>query len=518
MKATKIKDILRRRDSKLSMNEISQLTGVSKGSVINVMKRAVKATVDGEKAQQLPDEELEALLYPERLNIDMAGEPDFEALREEMAKPEVNAQLLWHEYREQNPEGLKRSTFYNRLGLAGTPDLPCPNMHQDAKGGEKLMIDYSGVKASYTDAQSGIIIEVELFVANWMASSFLYVEASPSQGIEDWIASNVRALRFFGCAPTYLVPDNLKSGIDKANFYDPTVNRAYAEFAKHYGCAVLPARARRPKDKASVESNVKFVQIHILGRLRNRKFGSLSELNEAIRECLAEVNRQVMQRFRTSRVERFEKIDRPYAQELPSTDFFVHEIKDHVRVGDDHHVPFNGHFYSVPWRLTGAYVDIWRCGEELYLYYDHERVASHPISKIQGHYTTNDAHRPPNHLFMRNLNPLWMLKEAEKIGPTTHEFLRNMIAADARHCEVPVRKGLGIIDLTRDYPVQRVDVAVGWAIHHGMTRIHDIRTILEQGLENTVLGCPHLNKKSPIPPEHGNIRGPGHYNNIYNNI
>ena len=495
------------------MNEITLMAGVSKGSVINVLERAVQATVDGDKAQQMANEDLISLLYPPRPKK-AEGDPDFEVLRDEMARPGVNAQLLWEEYRQQNPKGIKRSTFYQRLREAGCPEVPTPSMHQEAKGGERLLIDYSGLKASYTDSASGKVVEVEVFVANWMASSYLYVEASPSQSMEDWLESNRRALRYFGCAPTYMVPDNLKSGIIKANFYDPTVNRAYDEFAKHYGSAVLPARARRPQDKASVESNVKFIQVHILGRLRNRHFSSLAELNEAIRELLPEINSRPMQRYRLSRQERFEKLDRPYAQALPVEDYVVHEIKDHVRVGEDHHVAFRGHYYSVPWRLTGGFVSVWRCGKVLQFYYDGERVATHPLSTVFGGYSTNDAHRPPNHLFMRNLNPLWVLSETEKIGPQTQAFVRNMIAVDPRHSDVAMRKGLGIIDLTRDYPSQRVESAVCWAILHGMTRISDMRTVLEQGLETSASGgLPQLKKPQP-QPHHENIRGPGHYNNF----
>ena len=496
------------------MNQITLLTKVSKGSVSNLLQKAAQLAIDGKEIQELPNEEFINLFYPEDKNPSPEeGMPDFEALRNELAKPAVKAQLLWEEYSEQNPDGMKRSTFYTHLKNAGPPDEPKPSMHQVAKGGERLLIDYSGLKISYIDESTGAEIETEIFVANWMASSFLYVEASASQTNGDWIASNVRALQFFGCVPTYFVPDNLKSGIIKANYYDPTVNRLYGAMAEHYGAVVLPARSRRPKDKASVESNVRFIQTHILGRLRNRRFTSLRELNEAIWELLEQVNARPMQRFHRSRKERFEELDRPYASSLPDQDYHVQEIKDGVKVGDDHHVNFRGHYYSVPWRCTGCRVNIWLIGSELQVYSDGERIAIHPLSAELGAYTTNDLHRPPNHLFVRNLKPLWVLSRSESIGPRTHDVIRNMIAADPRHCEVAIRKGLGIVELTRDYPKERVESAVAWALDHAMLRLEDIRRVLEQELDlcnsNAV-----QNRSKAAPCIHDNIRGSGHYKNF----
>jgi transposase len=514
LKAPVIKNILKLRDSDLSMNQIQQLTGASKGTVNSIIQKAVKATVSGEKAQALSDEELLGIIYPSlRKENKPFDVPDFESLKKELAKPTVNAQLLWEEYHELHPEGMKRSTFYEYLKAAGPPEEPKVNMHQMAKGGERLLIDYSGLKASYYDKELKKEVDVDIFVANWMASSYMYVEASPSQKQEDWVASHARAFKFFGCVPTYLVPDNLKSGIIKADFYDPTVNSLYEQMSKHYGCAVIPARARRPQDKASVESNVKFIQTHILGRLRHRKFGSLSELNEAIWELLPKVNDKQMQRYHLSRTQRFNELDTPNAQPLPATDFYVQEIKDDVLVQEDHHVLFEKHYYSVPWRFTGTRVNIWRMGDQIQIYQGDERLAIHKISKKIGGYTTNDAHRPPNHLFVRNLNPLWVLNQAKSIGPQTHEIIRNIISADPRHSEVPIRKGLGIVSLTKSFPKERVESAVCWALDHAMFRVSDIRRVLEQNLDLNI-PSPHSPKTNHSPCFHENIRGSDYYSNL----
>jgi len=513
MDSKTIKKILKLRDSKISTNEIQCLVGCSKGSVINTISRADKATLGLDRALAMNDEELQELFYPPPNKVADEDFPDFEALRPELARKGVNVQLLWEEYHEKHPCGLKRSAFYNNLKLAGPPEEPKPNLHQIAKGGERLQLDYSGLTASYFDEEKGTEVEVQIFVASWMASSYLYVEASPSQQKEDWVASNARALRFFGCAPTYLVPDNLKSGVTKANFYDPKINHLYESMATHYGSVVLPARARRPQDKASVESNVRFIQTHILGRLRDRKFRSLVELNEAIWALLHEINGRPMQRYHLSRRERFEQLDLPNATKLPDTDFSVQDIKDGVLVGEDHHVHYNDHYYSAPWRLTGSRVNLMRMGNELMIYSDGERVASHPISHAIGGYTTNDTHRPPNHLFVLNLKPLWVLNEAKKIGPRTQGIISNMISADPSHSEVPIRKGLGIIELTREFPADRVESAVGWAIDHAMVKVEDIKRVLVQRLD--LEGSAPRGTPVKAPCAHPNIRGPEHYTQLF---
>jgi len=161
LKAPIITKILKLRESNLSMNEIQGITRVSKGSVNNVLQRAVKATIDSEKAKAMSEEELKKTFYPKKFCELPEDSPNFDDLKKEMTKAEVNAQLLWEEYQEQNPDGMKRSTFYDRLRHAGPENLITPSMHQTAKGGEKLMIDYSGLKTFYFDPKSGKKVMVD---------------------------------------------------------------------------------------------------------------------------------------------------------------------------------------------------------------------------------------------------------------------------------------------------------------------------------------------------------------------
>ena len=143
------------------------------------------------------------------------------------------------------------------------------------------------------------------------ASSYTFAEATWTQTLPDWIGSHVRMFAFFGGVPRLIVPDNLKSGVNRASFHDPEINRSYGMMASHYGIGVLPARPRRPKDKAKVENAVLIVERWILVRLRKRVFTSLTELNAAIRELLVDLNNRPFQKLPGSRCSQFEEIDRP---------------------------------------------------------------------------------------------------------------------------------------------------------------------------------------------------------------
>ena len=178
-------------------------------------------------------------------------------------------------------------------------------MRQEHRAGEKLFIDYSD-GLSFVDPSTGEIILTQLFVAVWGASNYTYAEATLSQTLPDWIRSHVHAFEYFQCVPRVLVPDNLKSGVSKACKYEPELNPTYTDMAEHYGCAVLPARPYRPRDKAKVETGVLIAQRWILAVLRQRTFYSLAEINAAIRECLERLNTRLLRHAKKSRRELFE--------------------------------------------------------------------------------------------------------------------------------------------------------------------------------------------------------------------
>ncbi|NAT51357.1 IS21 family transposase, partial [Pseudomonas syringae] len=186
----------------------------------------------------------------------------------------------WQEYRLAHPQGFQYSWFCEHYRLwAAKVDVV---MRQEHRAGEKLFVDYAGQTAPIIDRQTGEIRQAQIFGAVLGASSYTFAEATWSQKLPDWLGSHVRCFVFFGGTTQILVPDNLRSGVTKAHRYEPDINPSYRDLAEHYGIAVLPARSRKPKDKAKVEVGVQVVERWILAVLRNRQFFSLGELNTAI--------------------------------------------------------------------------------------------------------------------------------------------------------------------------------------------------------------------------------------------
>ena len=286
-----IREVLRLRfASELPQRAIAKSLGLSQGAVSGYLSRARAAGVSWPLAEDLDDAQLEALLFPPppAIAADQRPMPDWAWVHRELRRPNVTLALLWEEYRAGAPDGFGYSWFCDLYrGWAGRLK---PTMRQTHIAGEKLFVDFAGRTGEVVDGLTGEIIPVQIFVAVLGASSFTYAEAVWSQKLPDWIAAHVRAFAYFGGVARQTVSDNLKAGITKACFHEPMVNRTYADMARHYGTAIVPARPYKPRDKAKVEVGVQVVGRWILARLRHRRFFSLAELNAAIRALLDELN------------------------------------------------------------------------------------------------------------------------------------------------------------------------------------------------------------------------------------
>lgn len=260
-----------------------------------------------------------------------SAEPDWAVLARELKRPGVNLMILWEEYRAAHPKDYAYSRFCELF--RDFERRLSPTMFQQHVAGHKAFVDYSGKRMPIADPVTGEVRMAEIFVAVLGASSLTYAKASWSQGLPDWVGAHVRMFRYFVAVPRLRVPDNLKSGVNKASFYDPEINRSYAAMAAHYGVGVLPARPRRPRDKAAVEAGVRFAQSYIVGRLRNVTFFSLGECNAAIAIALERMNGREMRRLGVSRRQLFETFERQAMQPLPQDDYNYADW--HVaRVGD----------------------------------------------------------------------------------------------------------------------------------------------------------------------------------------
>ena len=347
--------------------------------------------------------------------------------------------ILWEEYRAVHPDGYGYSRFCELF--RGFERRLSPTMRQDHVAGDKVFVDYSGKKVAIVDPQTGEIREAEIFVAVLGASSFTYAEATWTQTLPDWIGAHVRMFRFFGGVPRLVVPDNLKSGVNQASFYDPEINRSYGMMASHYGVGVLPARPRRPKDKAKVENGVRFAQTCILGRLRRQTFFSLAEANAAIAGALDRINDHVMRRLGVSRRHLFETVERPALASLPGEDYEFAEWR-FARVATDYHVEFERFFYSVPHSLIREQVDIRATQRTIEMFHRGKRVAD-PSAPL---WRPSARHDPRSHA---QLPPPLCRMDAGSLPPLGRFDRTADRRVDHRHPGQPAASRAGLQNLPR---------------------------------------------------------------------
>ena len=350
----KIREVLRLALGEgLSVRDVGLSLGVARSTVSDHLKRAELAGVSWPLPEGLNDDALEAWLFPPAPPAtEERPQPDFKHVHKELRRKGVTLLLLWLEYKEQHPDGYQHSQFcdlYRRF--KGTVDVV---MRQEHRAGEKVFVDFPGQLLPIYDRKSGALrLEAELFVAVLGASSYLYAEAVASQQLAPWVTAHVHAFEFFGAAPAIVVCDNLRSGVTKANRYEPDVNATYQEMAAHYGLAVIPTRPAKPRDKAKVEAGVLLAERWILARLRNRRFYSIAEANLAIRELVELVNDRPFKKIPGSRRSLFEELDRPAMRPLPEQRYEFASWKLGRKVNIDYHVEVDFHWYSVPYRLVG---------------------------------------------------------------------------------------------------------------------------------------------------------------------
>jgi transposase len=506
----KIKEILRLKlDCGISEREIARSCHVSRSTVADYLRRAAAARLTWSEASALAESQLEERLFPtEHVPSSVKRPPpDCEHIYNELRtyrKFNLTLSQLWLEYKEKHPDGYQYTQFCEHYWRWRKKLDYC--MRQEHRGGEKLFIDYSD-GLSIVDTLTGELILTQLFLAVWGASSYTYAEASLSQTLPDWVGAHRRALEYFRCAPRVLVPDNLKSGVSKACKYEPELNPTYADMAEHYGCAVLPARPRKPRDKAKVENGVLIAKRWILAVLRHRTFYSLAELNTAIRECLERLNTRPLKKLKKSRRELFEAVDRLNALPLPTRPYEYAEWYK-ARVQLNYHIEVNHHYYSVPFQLLREKVDVRLTASTLEVFRKGDRIAAHVRSYHKNGYTTLPEHMPPEHRFYAEWNPDRFIRWAGKTGEATARLVEKILATRP-YPEQGYKACLGIINLTRNYEPVRVEAAARRALKFKTCSYRSMKSILSAGLDRQSDNGEQ--PRQPGLPPHQNIRGPEYY-------
>jgi transposase len=503
----KIREILRLKwEQGLSHRQIAESCQVARPTVTEYLERATAVGLSWPLPVDLDETALERLLFPPRVRPTepQRAVPDWATVHTELQRKSVTLFLLWHEYKTQHPTGYSYTWFCTRYhAWAKKLDVV---MRHDHRAGEKLFIDYAGQTVPIQDPRTGELRQAQIFVAALGASSYTYIEATWTQRLPDWIGSHVRMFEFLGGCPEILVPDNIRTGITTAHRYEPDLNPTYQELATHYGVAVMPARSRKPRDKAKVESAVQLAERWILAQLRHYTFLSLAELNTVIRNALTLLNQREFQKLPGSRHSRFLSVDQPALRPLPLAPYEYAEWKK-ATVHIDYHVEVDHHYYSVPYTLVGQRVDVRLTTNCVECFHKGQRVSSHRRSSLPGQHTTVTAHMPQAHQAYVDWTPERLVRWAQQSGPATAQLVATILASRA-HPLQGFRSCLGIMRLGKSYGDDRLEAACARALVLQAHSYKSVASILRHGLDQQPLTPDRV---SPPAILHPNIRGPHYY-------
>lgn len=493
--------------TQFSNRQIAAATGVSRPAVADYIAAYDRLGLSWEEFSQLSDSEaLERLTRPkvpgdERLAAAVAF---FPYMLTELPRVGVTRELLWNEYKEKHPDGYEYSQFclHFRTWCRAETEVTLTMEH---KAGDRMFVDFSGAKRAYREHD--VEREAELFIAILGASQYTYVEAVRSQQKPDFIIANRNALQFFGGVPQAITPDCLKSAVAKPDRYESEINPEYAEFARYHGTVIFPARPHSPRDKALVEGAVNIMYTRILAPLRDRTFNSLDELNQAIGELLDAHNAKPFQRLPLSRTDLFESVDKPALKPLPAIRYEYTNFKT-VTVGFNYHVELHEdrHFYSVPFAYARKQVTMACTNRTVEIYHDNQRIAFHKRVFTPG-YSTLPEHRPEHHRFHLEWTPERLISWAGDVSVHTRSLVKALLER-AAYPDQAFRSCIGIINLSKKYPIERLDLACRMALTEGSLSYQAVKKILEKERDLVVAKD---DARQSILPFHENIRGQAAY-------
>lgn len=503
----KIKDVLRLKQAGLTDRQIGRSLTLSHTTVSTYLQRAAEAGVSWPLAEGMEEEQLQRLLgnasgpsfSPSR------PLPDMDYLHQELKRKGVTLQLLWEEYRVQHPQGYGYTQFCEYYGR--WKKQLAPVLRQRYIAGEKTLVDWAGATLPWLNAAEKQAEEAFLFIGVLGASNYTFAEAFPNQQLDHWIEAHIHAFEFFGGVSQVLVPDNPRTGVHKACYYEPELNRTYAEMAAHYSTVVIPTRPYAPRDKAKAESAVLQAERRLLAALRDQTFFGVGQINTALRPLLTQLNERPFQKMEGSRRSLFEQVDQPALQPLPAHRYQIGYWRE-ARANIDYHVQVDWHAYSVPYTLTQQRVEVRLSARTVEIFHQGRRVALHARSWERGGFTTDPAHRPKAHQQHLEWTPSRLIDWGKTIGPYTGQAVQTLLESKP-HPEQGYRSCLGLRRLARDYGRERMEAACRRALHLHSVSYQSVKSILKRRLDQQPL--PAATARSVPLSGHANLRGARYY-------
>ncbi len=513
---SKLKQVLRLHKDKVSGRKIAKALGIDKNTVNKYVKQADADPIGIDGLLALDDPEL-----AHRMTGGSAAYADsrFDELKEklpyyaqELRRPHVTMQLLWEEYCRESPNPYQLTQFKEHLSryIEGTTGKTASTILKDLYvGGEKAFLDFAGGKMGYVDPGTGEVRMMEMFVATLPATDYGFALAVPSQKAEDFLHAVERFFEHIGGVPKILVPDNLKSAVIKRENGMPELNRLFEDFCNHYGCVAIPARPRRPKDKALVEDHVKIVYRRVYAALRNETFHSLEELNEAIAVKMREHNQKRMQRCPQTREELFLSVEKPKLGPLPKKRF---EVKFYTTLTVSEnccvYLGRDMHYYSVPHRYIGQRMQVVFTASLVKIYAPDGILAREwPRDRTPGRYTIESTDMASYSQEYRKRSPSYYIDNcgsvSQKLGAVVEVMFGNLDWKTPP--EVLYNRCDALLRLQRTADPVLFELACSSALSLGRCSYK----FIENAVNSKCLGILEAGRGEDIdsPPEHGNIRG-----------
>ena len=509
-----LKQLLRLHEQGYSIKSISRTLGVSKNTVRRYLHQIELSGFEVSKLLNESNESLELLLSGKEIKREdkfQELENLFPSFSQDLEKTGFTLYYLWCKYKITHPDGYQYSQFCYHYQKYRESKKSV--MHFEHEPGDKLFLDYAGKKLSYVQYGTGEIIECEFFVAVLGYSQYTYAEASLSQRKEDFISSVQNALYYYHGVPKVLVPDNLKSAVDKSCRYDPCLNEDFLDMANHYGCAVMPARSRKPRDKSLVENHVRTLYTRVYAELSTLTFFSLEELNQAILLCIEKHNCMFFQGKDYSRKQAFDETEQKTLHPLPEDRYEIKKT-NLVSVMKNSHIQLreDKHYYSIPYRYIGEKVKVSYTSKDVSIYLKGERIAYHLRERKPYKYTTVKEHLPSHHQFVSDWNPEKFIHWAAGIHPVVKTYIEGLLSQKA-YPETLYRACVGVLSMAKKAGRERLINACQMGIQMNTYNYGFISRIISNGTDKLLT---ESNKTTSQLPEHENLRGEYYYKKMCN--
>ena len=508
---TNYREILRLDSLKINHSKIAASVGCSRQTVISVLRKAKQKGVGFEEARVLSDRDLSNTINDGGIDRVKYRMPDYEYIHRELSKSGVTLTLLWVEYCDEcrrHDQIPYQSTQFNKY-YGDFVRQTGATMHIERKPGESLEVDWAGGTVPVMSDETGEALNAYVFVSALSYSGYAYVEAFWSMKAEDWISAHVNAYDYYGGATRLLIPDNLKTGIDRNTYAETVVNKTYQELAEHYSTAVLPARVEAPNDKPNAEGAVKGIKTWILAAIRNERFFSLTELNKAIWEKLEEYNTKPFQKMEGSRWSRYLE-EKGFLLPLPRHPFELSKWSI-ATVNKDYHVKCGHQYYSVPYMYIGKKVNVRTTRDVVEVYFENMRICSHQrTDEYRDKYVTKEEHMPDGHRKHGEWSGDRFRAWAAKIGPNCRACIDYFLSS-VKVEEQSFKTCNALLHLSSKYSPERLERACQRVLSFTPRPSFKAVDSVLKSRQDILEAEKEQDKRRDSVLEHGFIRGAGYY-------